>query len=171
MLVSSRSPVVAGIDPGKKGGIVLLRGRTVLAAVRMADLVPDGAKWHAAHAAVTGRIRSLHAEHAIALAVLELYAGRAGQGRGSMLTIGVGWGLILGAFSALEIPVLTPASNAWTSRMFKDIAGDGKERSIHLCRSVLPDLDLKPGRCTTVQDGLADAGVLALYGQSHPLAA
>lgn len=157
--------IVLGVDPGKTGAAVLLRGREVVAVRRTAELV-GSAKWQAAHAGVTGWLRSVHAEHRVDLAVLELYGGRAGEGRGSMLTIGVGWGLWLGALSALEIPVLTPSAASWTRQMFVGVAGEGKERSANVARGMLPDLDLTPGRCVKVQDGIADAGCLALWGQS-----
>lgn len=159
---------ILGIDPGKTGGFVLLDGRAILAQRRTADVIGD-AKWQAAHSQVSAYLRSLHAEHRIGLAVLELYAVRAGEGRGGGATTGVGWGLILGVLSALEIPVITPASSAWTRTMLRDIAGEGKDRAVSLVGTALPDLDLKPGRCRTPQSGLADAGALALYGQTHPL--
>lgn len=155
---------ILGIDPGKDGALVVIRGRDILAATTTADLL-GGAKWQAAHAEVTGWIRSAHAEHRITFAILELYAGRAGEGGGSLLTVGVGWGLYLGALSALGIPVRTPASATWTRELFVGIAGEGKERSVSFARQMLPDLDLTPGRRRKPHDGLADAGCLAVWGQ------
>lgn len=38
---------------------------------------------------------------------------------------------------------------------------DSKAQSIAWCREFAPDLDLQPGRCTTDQDGLADARCIA----------
>jgi hypothetical protein len=159
---------ILGIDPGKDGAAVLLDGRTVLAAVRTSELIGP-AKWQAAHAQVTAWLRSAHAEHRIGLAVLELYGGRAGEGRGSMLTIGVGWGLWLGALSALEIPVQTPASASWTRDLFRGVAGDGKERGVLVASGMVPDLDLTPGRVRKPHTGLADAACLALWGASTAL--
>ena len=159
------SRAILGIDPGKDGALVLLRGREVLAAVRTSELIGT-AKWQAAHPLATGWLRSAHAAHRIDLAVLELAAGRPGEGRGSALTTGIGWGLWLGAVSALGIPVRTPASASWTAAMFKGIAGEGKERSVSLAMQELPDLDLMPGpRMWRPHDGLADAACLAMWGE------
>lgn len=154
---------ILGIDPGKDGALVLLRGREVLAATRTRDLI-GAATWQAAHARATGWLRSTHAEHRIDLAVLELYGGRKGEGRGSLLTVGVGWGLWLGAVSALGIPVRTPAANSWTADLFRGVAGDGKERAVAVAMQEVPDLDLMPGRSRRPHDGLADAACLALWG-------
>lgn len=155
---------ILGIDPGKDGAAVLIEGRTVLAQARTADIL-GGASWQAGHPLVSGFVRGLHAMHRIDLAVLELYAGRAGQGRGSMLTIGVGWGLWLGVLSGLGISVRTPRSASVSSALFKGIAGEGKERGIAFASQELPDLDLMPGRCRKPHDGLADAGCLAVWGE------
>lgn len=155
--------MILGIDPGKDGAAVLLDGRRVVAQVRTADLLGK-ASWQAGYAGVTGWLRSVHAEHRVQLGVLELYAGRGGEGGGSMLTIGVGWGLWLGALAALEIPARTPSAAAWTRDLFVGVAGQGKERSIAVCRGELPDLVLVPPRARKPHDGLADAGCLALWG-------
>ena len=157
---------VLGIDPGKDGAAVLLDGRLVIASVRTRDLIGK-ADWHAGYGGVTAWLRATHAEHRIGLAVLELHAGRPGEGGGSARTIGVGWGIWLGALSALEIPVITPAAARWTRTMLVDIGGEGKERAIAVAR---PIIDLTPGRRRKPHDGLADAVCLALYGQTHPLA-
>lgn len=160
------SRAILGIDPGKDGALVLLRGREVLAAVRTSELI-GSAKWQAAHPLATGWLRSAHAAHRIDLAVLELFAGRSGRkgAAGSMLTIGVGWGLWLGAVSALGIPVRTPASASWTADLFRGVAGEGKERAVSLAMQEVPDLDLTPGRARKPHDGLADAACLALWGE------
>ena len=155
---------ILGIDPGKDGALVLLRGREVLAAVRTSELI-GSTKWQAAHARATSWIRSAHAEHRIDLAVLELYGGRSGEGRGSLLTVGVGWGMWLGAVSALGIPVRTPASVSWTADLFRGVAGEGTERAVAVAMQEVPDLDLMPGRARRPHDGLADAACLALWGE------
>lgn len=161
--------VVLACDPGKDGAIAVLDGRKVLASAFTRDLIGKR-DWKEVGPVLAAWIRSAHAEHRIGVAVLELYAGRAGEGGGSLLTIGVGWGTVYGILSGLEIPVLTPTSSSWTREMFKGVAGDGKERSVNLCRSVLPDVDLSPGRKRKPHDGLADACCLALWGQTTALA-
>jgi len=155
---------VLGIDPGKDGGAVILRGREVLASVRVASLI-GSAKWHTGGGdAVADWLRAAHAENRIDLAVLELFAGRPMEGRGSAMTTGVGWGIWYGALRGLGIAVLTPTSATWTKALFVGIQGEGKERSVAYCRRFLPDLDLVPKGCRKPQDGLADAGCLAAWG-------
>jgi hypothetical protein len=156
--------IALGLDPGKDGAIVLLDGASVVAQVRIATLL-RGARWHAAHPAVTGWIRSAVVEHHPEVAALELYAGRPGEGRGSMLTVGVGWGLCLGALSALGVPVLTPTSATWTRDLLRGVAGEGKQRAICWASQAFFGLDLTPGRVATPHSGLADAACLARWAQ------
>lgn len=156
--------MILGIDPGKAGAAVLLdRDRRVVNNVRTADLVGDG--WHKGGAvALAAWLRSAHAEWRLQGAVLELYAGRPGEGRGGLMTLGVGWGVWYGALLGLGVEVRTPASASWTRRIFDGVQGEGKERAVALARMRLPDLDLTRGRERKPHDGTADAGCLALWG-------
>lgn len=155
---------VLGIDPGKDGAAVLLVGDSDHMALMLAPVV-GGKKWEAVHAEVTGWLRATHRTYPIDLAVLELHAGRPGEGAGSARTIGVGWGLWLGALSALCIPVIVPTAQKWQKELLADLAGEGKDRAVALARQRLPGLDLTPGRRRVPHTGLADAGCLALYGR------
>ena len=49
--------------------------------------------------------------------------------------------------------------------MLKGADGYGKLRALGRVKELLPGLGLRPGRCRVDQDGLADAGLLALYGE------
>lgn len=155
-----------GIDPGKDGACVVLRGTEVLSARLTADLVGK-LPWASAHPVMAAYLRGVVAEHRPSLAVLELYAGRPGEGRGSSMTTGVGWGLWLGLLSAMGVPAITPASSAWTRAMFRDVQGDGKARSVSVALARVPSLDLSPGRRRVPHAGLADAACLALYGAAR----
>ena len=158
---------VLGLDPGKDGAAVLLIGDSDHDALEFAPIV-GGRKWEAVHPQLTGWLRSMHASYRIDLAVLELHAGRPGEGAAGARTCGIGWGLWLGAFSALGIHVITPTSQTVARIMLADLAGEGKERAISLCGQRLPGLDLcegPTGRRRKPHSGLADAGVLALYGR------
>lgn len=155
---------VLGIDPGKDGAAVLLVGDSDHMALMLAPVV-GGKKWEAVHALITGWLRSAHATYPIDLAVLELHAGRQGEGAGSARTIGVGWGLWLGALSGLGIRVIMPTAQSWQKALLADMPGEGKDRAISYCLQALPSLDLTPGRRRVPHSGLADAGCLALYGR------
>lgn len=161
-----RTARVLGIDPGKDGAAVLLQGRRILDVTLTAHVIGD-AKWQAAHGALCEHVRRVVREHGVDLAVLELYAGRAGEGRGSMLTIGVGWGLWLGVLSMAGLPVLTPTSATWARRVLADVSGDGKERSIAVARAL--GVNVTPGRRVKPHSGIADAACLALYGADSAL--
>ncbi len=160
---------VLGIDPGKDGAAVLL-GPDLDApplAVLLLDPIVGGKKWEAVHAEITRWLRAVHASTPVDLAVLELHAGRPGEGAGSARTIGVGWGLWLGALSALGIPVICPTSGKWAGVLLEDLPGDGKDRGVALCRQRLPRVDLTPGRKVKPHTGISDAACLSLYGRER----
>jgi hypothetical protein len=158
---------ILGIDPGKDGALVLLHvvGSDVEdhLAVKLAPMVGNK-RWEAVHTLVSGEIRSMHAAYPIDLAVLELHAGRPGEGAGSARTIGVGWGLLLGVLSGLGVRVIIPTAQSWQRAMLGDLAGEGKDRAVTLCQQRVPGLALVPPRGRVPHTGLAEAACLALYG-------
>ena len=156
---------VLGIDPGKDGAAVVLRPAGVHG-VLAAELL-CGQSWEAAHSEVTRWVRQVHATWTLDLVVLERVGGRPGEGATSARTMGIGWGLWLGAVSTLGVPVLFPTPQRWQKALLSDLAGDTKARSVAWCRAHLPDLDLTPGRRRVPHDGLADAACLAVYGRRH----
>ena len=157
---------VLGIDPGKDGAAVLLHHDGLVHGLLVAEVVGTK-RWEAVHTELTRWLREIHGTWHIDRAVLELHAGRPGEGAASARTIGIGWGLWLGALSALRVPVILPTPQRWQKALLADLAGDPKDRSIAYCSQHLPNLDLTPGRRRKPHDGLADAGCLAMYGRSH----
>lgn len=155
--------MILGIDPGKDGALVLLDGGRLAFAARTSEIASG--RWETSADAMADVLRAVHAEHRIRGAVLELHAGRPGEGGGSARTVGVGWGLWRGTLAALKIETRTPASAAWTRDLFRGVPGEGKERAASVARGAVPDLDLRPGRCKKDHDGLADAACLALWGE------
>lgn len=158
--------ITCGIDPGKDGALVLLDGDQLLDWALTRDLVGDLA-WGAAAPVIAARLRGVTADHRPRLAVLELYAGRPGEGGGSTLTIGAGWGVWRGVLAGLGVETITPAASAWTRAMLRDVQGDGKDRAVSVAMARVPGLDLAPGRRRKPHTGLADACCLAIYGQAH----
>jgi crossover junction endodeoxyribonuclease RuvC len=157
---------ILGIDPGKDGAAVLIRGESHVHAVLASELL-CGQSWEAAHAEVTRWLRLVHATWPLDLVVLERVGGRPGEGATSARTMGVGWGLWLGGASMLGVPVIVPTPQRWQREMLSDLPGDTKARSVAWCRAHLPELDLTPGRRRVPHDGLADAACLAVYGRRH----
>lgn len=161
---------ILGIDPGKDGAFVLLffDGDQITDhyAVELAPMVA-GKQWDAVHNLVTGELRTLHATYRIDAAVLERASTRPGESGRSALTIGLGWGVLLGALSALGIPVTMPTPARWVAGLLADMPGENKDRAIALCQQRVPGLDLctgPTGRKRRAHTGLADAACLALFG-------
>ena len=157
---------ILGIDPGKDGAAVLLRDGSHVHAVLSSELL-CGQSWEASHSEVTRWFRLLHTTWGLDLVVLERLGGRPGEGATSARTMGIGWGLWLGAASALGVPVIVPTPQRWQREILADLPGDTKARSVAWCRAHLPGLDLTPGRRRVPHDGLADAACLAMYGRRH----
>ena len=163
--------IIIGIDPGKHGALVALDADTFQAvyAAQTDTLVLGGdyspslmraALLHAAEA-LDGRLR------APALAVIETQQsrGKVQPGAISILTTGRGWGLWEGLVAGLGWPYQNVRSQAWTKAM--GLVGVDKGTHCRRAMELLPSLDLAPGRKRKPQDGLADAGLLALYGVRH----
>lgn len=157
---------ILGIDPGKDGAAVLLRDGSHVHAVLASELL-CGQSWEASHSEVTRWFRLVYTTWGLDLVVLERLGGRPGEGATSARTMGVGWGLWLGAASALGVPVIVPTPQRWQREILADLPGDTKARAVAWCRAHLPGLDLTPGRRRVPHDGLADAACLAVYGRRH----
>lgn len=153
-----------GIDPGKDGALVVIDGAGRCASqVRTRDLLVEG---EYLPEVMADTLRSMVVEYLPAGAALELCAGRAGEGRGSMLTVGKGWGLWRGMLAALGVRTLVPAASRWT-RMLRDVPGEGKARAIAYAAAHVPELELVGPRCRVPHSGLADAACLALYARKE----
>ncbi|HYF53930.1 MAG TPA: hypothetical protein VEA41_06700 [Salinarimonas sp.] len=155
-----------GLDPGKDGALVALDGMTVLAQVLTADLLLEKQYVPERLAEEVRRVLLL-GDPSSALVVLETPMVLPGEAGRAGLTTGKGWGLWRGIFAALGIAVIEPAPSAWTRAMLRDAPGEGKARAVHVASSRLPGLNLTPGRRRKPHEGLADAAVLALYGQTR----
>lgn len=157
--------IVLGIDPGKKGALVLLDGPEVVYQSRTADLlverdqggtlyVPERIAEELAHCRGLG----------CRLAVLERTWPRPGEASSASHALGVGWGLWRGALAASGYAVIEPTPAAWTAMLLRDLPGEGKARAI-LYASQCRSLELRRGRERKAHDGLADAYCLADYGR------
>lgn len=147
--------IIAGIDPGQKGGI--------------ASICPDGA--------ATGRPMPLSGKEidgrAVAhclgelsptLVIIEKVASRPGQGVASMFKFGMGYGLLIGICDALGLHYRLVTPQAWKRAVLSGTAKD-KSAAVNFARRAYPDIDLSPGRLRVPHDGIADAVCLAEYGR------
>lgn len=150
---------VLGIDPGRTGGAVILDGRRCVVALQLADLGP----WSAGAAALLAAWLAPHVDD-LELCGIESPSIRPGESGRSALTIGTGYGLLLGVVASfgVRVEVMTPP----TWRRALRLPARGKDRKAAKADAIawaaqVPGLDLTPGRCTTPQSGLADAACIA----------
>lgn len=153
-----------GIDPGKDGALVVVDDHgNVASQVKTRSLLVEG---EYVPELMADTLRSMVVEYQLAGAALELCAGRPWEGRGSLMTVGKGWGLWRGMLAAFAVRTVVPSSNRWT-RMLHDVQGEGKARAVAFAASRLPGLELVGPRCRTPHSGLADAACLALYARAE----
>ena len=146
---------ILGIDPGKTGGMALLNNDGELI-----DRMPfDGL----GIADIIKTMRGMPIKHAF----IEQVASRPGQGVVSVFTFGRGFGEILGALAALEIPHTLVRPQAWAKVMHAGTSGtDPKARSLVAIARLFPGVDLRPTpRCKKPHAGLVDAVLIAEYGR------
>lgn len=174
-----------GIDPGKRGGIVLLDSLGDVLAARAAD--QDFRWWHRTargHPAdrMAGLLRHLIAiacvrttetrlgalpTSRILVAVEQQWSkGREGGNAKQIREQGIWEGLAAMAArleETIDLELITVASGTWRKQTgtSRGVKAQNKAASILYCRSRLPTLDLCPGQRVTPHDGLADAAVIA----------
>ena len=150
-----------GIDPGLGGALVALDTEGLVLAASVMPTLPaaTGGRRVLDVAGVSRFVRELGP----CRVVLEQPSVRQGEGARRSLSAGRNHGRIEGLLFGLGLSVelvhprrrqVAPCPGT----------GDPKVRALAACGRLLPALDLTPGRRTKAHDGLADAGLLALYG-------
>lgn len=147
---------VVGIDPGAKGGLVLIAPGEV-----DCTLMPMMA------GEVDGRELAIWLLLASPdVVVLEKVGARPKQGVKSMFTFGTRYGVVKGVLEAMGIPYRMVTPQAWKRAVLAGTKKD-KDAAIAFVRRAYPTIDLTPGRCTSPQDGIADAACMAVWGREH----
>lgn len=169
-----------GIDPGAEGAVVALQwscGKPVAAwSLLLRHYRREGGCWDAA--ALTNNIAALVAFQlttapltAIAIETPPPVMGGA-AGRAGLLSQGRAWGVVEAcALIALDehlthgTALHRPLPKEWQQVGYRGIAGKrgDKTRSLHAAALHIPCLDLAPKPLRTPHDGIADAGLLALW--------
>lgn len=153
--------IVAGIDPGKTGALVLYcgaSGRTVVRRVPTIKLPKDTPAysewWQTWHAALA---------FGIDMIVIEQVAARPTQGVVSMFNFGKVYGFAhaLACSAGAPIHFVTPA--VWKGK-FGLLKAD-KSASREKARTLLPQME--PELRRVKDDGVAEAALLALYGNKY----
>jgi crossover junction endodeoxyribonuclease RuvC len=150
---------VIGIDPGKKGAIVLYSR--------------DGAGCVAAHRMPNkdGEIDLYGIDKIInpALAVSDCYAfiedvhAMPKQGVTSMFSFGFSTGALHGILSYCNIPIYKVTPQSWKRAILKGYGTD-KAAAIAYCKQRYPEISLIPTGCRVPSDGICDALCIAEYG-------
>ena len=169
---------ILAIDPGKKGGLVVLDGLDVVHQCRADG--PHGYHQHAAKqdpdaAAMAHALEVARFTGRIDFAVLEAPAWHAIGGQGKRYQMapssagrsGIEHGIWRAMLTVHGIPFEVQRPQDWRklARIVVPKDGDPKAATIAKVAAMLPGLDLYPGQCRNPHDGLADAGGMCLAGR------
>lgn len=157
---------VVGIDPGKKGGIAILKDGEV-SGLEM-PLTEDSID--------INKLILLFTEwkDLIDYIYIEKQQAMSGQGVTSTFTTAYNFGLIVGILYGLGIKVEIVSPKQWQKVYLKEVVmeelkhiptskmKESKKRSISACRRLFPDLIIQSKRGRWL-DGIADAVLIALH--------
>jgi crossover junction endodeoxyribonuclease RuvC len=145
--------IVCGIDCGKQGAIVFLKGQEVIMHKMPEDYL------------ALARIISEAGTKDISVFV-EKAQCMPQNGAVGMFNYGVGFGVILGILTALKIPYTLVPPKTWTKEMHLGTKGsEPKEKSLEAARRLYPEVNLIRERCRKPDEGYVDALLIAAYGQ------
>lgn len=148
-----------GIDPGQKGGIASI---APMAEVPLLFQMPKTPR------DVLVCLRNLRNKKV--LAIIERSQPMPKQGVVSVFSYGVGYGVLIGCLEALDIPYVEIRPQAWKKEMLAGFSNKAaKATSIRVCRRLFPFANLIPPGCRVMQDGLAEALLIAEYGRRKNL--
>jgi crossover junction endodeoxyribonuclease RuvC len=161
MMEHRSGAAVVGIDPGLDGAVALILPGRVEAHVTPTLAPGRGGKRRFDSA---GMVALLEA-HPVDLAAIEQVGPMPKQGVVSTFRFGEGYGLWLGMLSALRIPFVTAAPQAWKAAVLAGTARD-KAAAVAFAQRRFPGVSLlATPRCRAPHDGLADALCLAEYAR------
>jgi len=179
--------IYGGIDPGADGAAVLRFGpfSRVIRGVEYHDadgrVVPEAlrmALWTAEQSLTIEAVDSLPKDAPLPLVVLvvEDYVTIPGQGLASQAKAAHNAGVIRGVVASMgrdwtcHLGLTHSGRGGWRSLAgIRKRSGDKgciKRATIRHVRDELPGIDLRPGRCTTDQDGIADAAGMSLAAEA-----
>lgn len=159
-------PRIVGIDPGLKGGLVLIAPPDYWA-TPMPTRKGNSDKEIIDALAIAGWLMAAEPD----LVVVEHQGarntfsstGKAQRRTSAEFRYATGYGKILGVLESMKIRHKTVRPQVWKRDILPGTDRDKNAAIAHVQRE-LPCVDLKPGRCRTPQDGLADAACIALWG-------
>jgi crossover junction endodeoxyribonuclease RuvC len=154
---------VIGIDPGKKGAIVLYSrdGAGKVEPHRM----PTRMNGKKVEIDLYGIDKIINPALAISecFAFIEDVHAMPGQGVTSMFSFGFSTGAMHGILSYCNIPIYKVTPQSWKRVILKGLGTD-KAAAIEYCHQHYPQISLIPTGCRVPSDGLADGLCIAEYG-------
>lgn len=146
-----------GIDPGKTGGLVLLAGNgDFIMETTVMGTISEVINWLRLHPITK------------TMTYIEKAQAMPKNGAVSMFNYGCGYGELLGALAALNMPHTAVPPATWSKVMHQGISRSlpPKARSLAAFKRLFPGVDLKAtDKCKKQHEGLVDAILLAEYGR------
>jgi crossover junction endodeoxyribonuclease RuvC len=155
--------IIAGIDPGKGGAMVILYPDNTCIVLRVplmtkGKTIPMWTEWASMWGGALG--------FGVDMIVIEQVGARPGQGSVSMFNFGRSLGFVHALASSVGVPVHWVTSPVWKGKM--GLLKADKNASREEARRLLPKLSAELTRVK--DDGVAEAALLALYGRRHLIA-
>lgn len=148
--------IYIGIDPGKNGGIAIIKtfgnkieqvGAKCYSDEDLLDILKDAEKY-------IQKVCYLEYVHAMPK-----------QGVSSTFNFGMNFGFIQGVLRAYDIPYELVTPQKWKKEFS---CTSDKNTSIEVCKRLFPGVNLKAtDRCKKDHDGIAEALLIAEYGRRH----
>lgn len=152
--------IVAGIDPGVKGGIAIFdtEKKTLLAVNTPVYKIEAKVKKKGKNDYDIPKIAALLREHKVEKANIELVHSMPRDGSASAFFFGFGTGLMHGCMAALNIEYIKTTPQKW--KRYYDLDQD-KNASLNKARELFPDCDKFWKR--KKDDGVAEAALIGYY--------
>lgn len=143
--------IYIGIDPGKNGGIAVIK--------------PDKVWTHVYTEEDLLLILGYYAENKQVVCYLEHVHAMPKQGVSSTFNFGMNFGFIQGVLRAYNISYELVTPQKWKKEFS---CTSNKNTSIEVCKRLFPGVNLKAtDRCKKDHDGMAEALLIAEYGRRH----
>jgi hypothetical protein len=148
---------VLGVDPGIRGGLVLLESGKMN---RKPEKLPVSKEGSSHRVDVFPLIRLLR-ELQPGVCVLEKPQGRPEAAVQSVLTTGINWGILYGILQAEDIPIVLVDAVTWTRAIHSldktcEHMDEAKQKSLLVFRKLYPKSDV-------THDGIIDAALIAFW--------
>jgi hypothetical protein len=144
--------IIAGIDPGKSGAIVILKDGKIIHKSLLSQIIP----------------KFYLQQNGVKIVWCEKAQVMGKESARSMFNYGRDYGYMLGTLNGcgFDINFIHPA--IWTKELHKKSPtsfDNPKVTSLYVARQIWPDVDMRANdRCRVPHDGIVDAALIAYYG-------